>query len=93
MSITTKETAKEIVLHGYGVTWKTDTELVAAIDAALIARDERAAGICDAAANLASPEGVIPAGDPEHDHLARISAILTSAAAAIRQGSTDAKRD
>lgn len=58
--------------------------LTVAIEAALKERDERAARICEAGAMLASPNGLIPADDPEHERLQRIMAILNKAAAAIR---------
>lgn len=57
-----------------------------ALEAALKGRDERAAKICETGAMLASPIGVIPAGDPEHERLKRLSDVLNSAARAIREG-------
>jgi hypothetical protein len=40
-----REIAEQIILHEYGVTWKGDNELIAAIEKALRDRDERAARI------------------------------------------------
>lgn len=53
---------------------------------ALRDRDERAALICEQGAILASPVGVIPADDPEHERLQRLANVLNSAARAIREG-------
>jgi hypothetical protein len=44
---TTREVAERIILHEYGVTWKTDNELIDAIDKALQAERERAAKIAE----------------------------------------------
>ncbi len=52
---------------------------------ARVRREEResCASIVETAAMLASPDGVIPKDDPEHERLARISTILANAADAI----------
>lgn len=64
----------------------TQVGLYHAVLSALRGRDERAANMCEQAAMLASPDGVIPADDPEHERLQRIVTILNSAAKAIREG-------
>jgi hypothetical protein len=59
-------------------------DLIDAINKALADRDERGARILETAAMLASPVGVIPESDPEHERLARMSEVLLKAASAIR---------
>ena len=64
--------------------WHIYASPLDAIELLIKARDERAAKILETAAMLASPVGVIPAGDPEHERLARMAEVLTKAASAIR---------
>jgi hypothetical protein len=77
-----REIAEEIV--GYYEAACSRSLLIHKIVDALEDRDERAARIVETAAMLASPVGVIPAGDPEHERLARMSEVLLKAASAIR---------
>ena len=42
-----REIAEQIILREYGVTWKGDNELIAAIEKALRDRDERAAKMAE----------------------------------------------
>jgi hypothetical protein len=92
---TTREVAEEVLNQlaprssKVVLAWRD--RLLTAIGKALTDRDERAARILETAAMLASPVGVIPETDPEHEPLARVSRVLMTAAAAIRQGSTDAE--
>lgn len=72
-------------LRGRIIPPEREQSLKTEILSALRERDERAARICEQAAMLASPDDVIPASDPEHERLQRLSTVLSSAAVAIRE--------
>lgn len=71
--------------YDFMITMKPE-DLIERILSALRNERERAAKICEQGAMLASPEGVIPPDDPEHERLQRLVTILISAARAIREG-------